>query len=49
MEFDKNKIRLKIAISKIKEEYDIVVQNKTKNIFKIRIYTASPESFFRFL
>lgn len=35
MEFDKNKIRLKIAISKIKEEYDIVVQNKTKNIFKI--------------
>ena len=35
MEFDKNKIRLKIAISKIKEENDIVMENKTKNIFKI--------------
>lgn len=35
MEFDKNKIRLKIAISKMKEENDIVIENKTKNIFKI--------------
>ncbi len=35
MEFDKNKIRLKIAISKIKEENDIVMENKTKDIFKI--------------
>ena len=35
MEFDKNKVRLKIAISKIKEENDIVMENKTKNIFKI--------------
>lgn len=34
MEFDKNKIKLKIAISKIKEENDIVMENKTKNIFK---------------
>ena len=35
MEFDTNKIRLKIAISKMKEENDIVIENKTKNIFKI--------------
>ena len=35
MEFDKNKIRLKIAISKMKEENDIVMENKTKHIFKI--------------
>ncbi len=35
MEFDKNKIKLKIAISKIKKENDIVMENKTKNIFKI--------------
>lgn len=35
MEFDKNKIRLKIAISKIKEENDIVMENKTNNILKI--------------
>ena len=35
MEFNKNKIRLKIAISKIKEENDIVMENKIKNIFKI--------------
>ena len=35
MEFDKNKIRLKIAISKMKEENDVVMENKTKNIFKI--------------
>ena len=34
MEFDKNKIKLKIAISKIKEENDIVMENKTKNILK---------------
>ena len=32
MEFDKNKIKFKIAISKIKEENDIVMENKTKNI-----------------
>ena len=36
MEFDKNKIKLKIAISKIKEENDIVMENKTKNIIKYR-------------
>lgn len=37
MEFDKNKIRFKIAISKMKEENDIVMENKTKkkNRFKI--------------
>lgn len=35
MEFDKNKIKLKIAISKIKEENDIVMENKSKKIFKI--------------
>lgn len=34
MEFDKNKVKLKIAISKIKEENDIVMENKTKSIFK---------------
>ncbi len=34
MEFDKNKVKFKIAISKIKEENDIVMENKTKNIFK---------------
>lgn len=34
MEFDKNKARLKIAISKMKEENDIVMENKTRNIFK---------------
>lgn len=35
MEFDKNKIKTKIAISKIKEENDIVMENKTKGIFKM--------------
>ncbi len=35
MEFDKNKVKLKIAISKMKEENDIVMENKTKSIFKI--------------
>ena len=35
MEFDKNKIKTKIAISKIKEENDIVMEKKkTRNIFK---------------
>lgn len=34
MEFDKNKIKFKIAISKMKEENDIVMKNKTRNIFK---------------
>ena len=33
MEFDKNKIKMKIAISKMSEE-DIVMENKTKNIIK---------------
>ena len=35
MEFDKNKIKTKIAISKIKEENDIVMENKTKGILKM--------------
>lgn len=35
MEFDKNKIKTKIAISKIKEENDIVMENKTKGILKL--------------
>ena len=34
MEFDKNKVKFKIAISKIKEENDIVMENKAKGIFK---------------
>lgn len=34
MEFDKDKVKLKIAISKIKEENDIVMENKIKVIFK---------------
>ena len=34
MEFDKNKVKFKIAISKINEENDIVMENKTKGIFK---------------
>ena len=34
MKFDKNKIKTKIAISKIKEENDLVMENKTKNILK---------------
>lgn len=34
MEFDKNKVKLKIAVSKIKEESDIVMENKAKGIFK---------------
>lgn len=34
MEFDNNKIKFKIAISKIKEENDVVMKNKTKNILK---------------
>lgn len=34
MKFDKNKVKFKIAISKIKEENDIVMGNKTKGIFK---------------
>lgn len=34
MDFDKNKIKTKIAISKIKEENDIVMENKTKGILK---------------
>ena len=35
MEFDKDKIKTKIAISKIKEENDIVMENKTKGILKM--------------
>ena len=34
MDFNKNKIKTKIAISKIKEENDIVMENKTKGILK---------------
>ena len=34
MEFDKNKIKTKIDISKIKEENDIVMENKTKGILR---------------
>ena len=34
MNFDTNKIKTKIAISKIKEENDIVMENKTKGILK---------------
>lgn len=34
MEFDKNRIKTKIAISKIKEENDIAMDNKVKNIIK---------------
>ena len=34
MEFDKNKIKLKIAISKIKEENDIVMESKTRKVLK---------------
>jgi len=34
MEFDKTKIKTKIAISKIKEENDIVMENKAKSVFK---------------
>lgn len=37
MEFDKNKINLKIAISKIKEENDIVMKNKNRNILRVFI------------
>lgn len=33
MEFDKNKIKMKIAISKMNEE-DIVMENKSKNVIK---------------
>lgn len=34
MEFDKEKVKMKIAISKIKEENDVVMENKMKKIFK---------------
>ncbi len=34
MEFNKNEVKLKIAISKIKEENDIVMNKKVNNIFK---------------
>ena len=34
MEFDKNKIKLKIAISKIKKENDIVMESKTRKVLK---------------
>lgn len=39
MEFNKDKVKLKIAISKMKEENDVVMENKTKNIFKTIITT----------
>ncbi|MBR2289218.1 MAG: hypothetical protein IJ867_01000 [Clostridia bacterium] len=35
MEFDKEKVKLKIAISKIQEENDIVMGRKLKNVFKL--------------
>ena len=38
MEFDENKIKMKIAISKLKEE-DIVMENKTRSIIKAIITT----------
>lgn len=34
MEFDKNKVKFKIAISKMKEENDIIMEGKTGNLFK---------------
>jgi len=34
MDFDRNRIKLKIAISEIKEENDVVMVNQTKNIVK---------------
>ncbi len=40
MEFDKNKIKMKIAISKIKEE-DVVMENKTKNVIKVIVTTVT--------
>ncbi len=40
MEFDKNKVKFKIAISKIKEENDIVMKNKTRSIFKTVVTTT---------
>ena len=41
MEFDTNKIKTKIAISKIKEENDIVMKKKTKNIFRTIVTTVT--------
>lgn len=41
MEFDKNKIKTKIAISKIKEDNDIVMKNKTKCIFRTATTTLA--------
>lgn len=40
MDFDKNKIKMKIAISKIKEE-DMVMENKTKNAVKAIVITIT--------
>lgn len=41
MKFDKNKVKLKIAISKIKEENDIVMKSKTKSIFRTIVTTIT--------
>ena len=35
LDFDRNKIKLKIAISKIKEENDIVMESKKRNFLKV--------------
>ena len=41
------KVKMKIAISKVKEENDIVMENKTKNIFKC-FYSIFYMSCFKF-
>ena len=46
MEFNKNKIKTKIAISKIKEENDIVMEKKkTRNILKTGFPDNKPEPY----
>ena len=51
MEFDKNKIKTKIAISKIKEESDIVMKKKTKSVFKtvVTAIAGKPQKKYNFL
>jgi hypothetical protein len=34
VDFDKDKVKFKIAISKIKEENDVAMKNRTRNLFK---------------
>lgn len=41
MEFDRNKIKLKIAISEMKKENDMVMENKIKNIVKTILTAAA--------